>query len=223
MAPTLYYHPLASFCWKALIALYENGTAFNPLLVDLGDPAAREAFAAVWPVAKFPVLKDGGNVVAEATVIIDYLDAFHPGPVRFVPKDAGAAWRVRLWDRVFDHYVHEPMQKIVVDRLRPPDGNDPIGVAQARAQIREAYGLVAGELGSRPWFCGEAFTLADCAAAPALFYADLVEPLGREFAGLGAYLDRLMARPSFARVLQAAAPYFAMFPLENKPAVPRRG
>jgi glutathione S-transferase len=221
MALKLYFHPLASFCWKALIALYENDTPFEPVLVDLMDAESRAAFAAIWPLAKFPVLRDEerDSTVAEATVIIEYLDAVYPGPTRFIPKDRDRAWQARMWDRVFDHYVHEPMQKIVGDRLRPEGGGDPVGVEQAKAQIREAYALLDREIGSKTWAMGDAFSIADCAAAPALFYAKLVVPLGEKHGNLAAYHDRLIERPSFARVLKEAEPFFPMVPIENKPTI----
>ena len=225
MSLKLYFHPLASFCWKALIALYENDTPFEPVVVDLGNAELRSAFAAVWPMAKFPVLQDAaqGSTVAEASVVIEYLDAFFPGRTRFVPRDAERAWQARMWDRVFDHYVHEPMQKIVGDRLRPEGGGDPVGVEQAKAQIREAYALLDREIGSKTWAMGSEFSLVDCAAAPSLFYAEIVVPFGPELKSLPAYLDRLMARPSFARVLQEAEPYFPLFPMERKPTIARPG
>jgi len=223
MSLKLHFHPLASFCWKALIALYENGTPFEPVIVDLGNAESREAFAAVWPMAKFPVLQDEarGSTVAEATVVIEYLDAFYPGATRFVPEDAEHAWRARMWDRVFDHYIHESMQKIVGDRLRPEDGKDPFGVEQAKGQLREAYVLLDKEIGTKTWAIGDAFSIVDCAASPALFYANTVLPLSSKHRSLPAYLRRLMARPSFARVLQEAEPYFPMFPMEKKPTIAR--
>ncbi len=138
-----------------------------------------------------------------------------------MPEDADGAWQARMWDRVFDHYVHEPMQKIVGDRLRPEDGRDALGVEQAKDQIREAYALLDQEIGSRTWAMGDAFSIVDCAASPALFYADTVVPFGPELANLPAYLDRLMARPSFARVLKEAEPYFSFFPMEKKPKIAR--
>jgi len=222
MSLKLHFHPLASFCWKALIALYENNLPFEPVIVDLGDAASRDAFAAVWPLAKFPVLRDEarGCTVAEATVVIEYLDAHYPGGTRFIPSDADAAWRTRMWDRVFDHYIHEPMQKIVTDRLRPPGRNDPHGVEEAEALIRQTYALVDGKVGSKTWAMGDDFSLADCAAAPALFYANTILPFDESHANLPAYLTRLMKRPSFARVLKEAEPYFGMFPMQNKPSIP---
>ncbi len=213
----LYYHPLASFCWKALIALYENATPFEGAVVDLGDAASREAFARVWPLMKFPVIVDGarGVTVGEATTIIEYLDVFYPGAIRFVPADADAAWRVKMWDRVFDHHIHEPMQKIVVDRLRPEGGGDAIGVEQARGTMRGGYAFLESRISDGPWFMGEAFTLTDCAACPALFYANAVEPL-ETGSKLRAYLVRLMARPGFARVLAEGEPWFGNFPYPAK-------
>jgi glutathione S-transferase len=217
----LYCHPLASFCHKALIALYENDVPFEPIIVDLSDEMSRAAFQAVWPMAKMPVLRDEtrDRTVAEATIIIEYLDARYPGPTRFLPTDPDQAWQTRMWDRFYDHYVQEPMQKIVTDRLRPEGQNDSYGVEQAKGQLREAYALIEREMEAKTWMIGEAFTLADCAAAPALFYANTVVPFGEADGRLTAYLGRLLARPSFARVLEEAQPYFPLFPMERKPQI----
>jgi glutathione S-transferase len=218
MTLTLYCHPLASFCHKALIALYEAGLPFDPVTVDLADPASRAAFAEVWPLLKFPVLTDSerNTTVAESATVIEYLDAFHGAGL--VPRDPDRAWQARMWDRVFDQYVQVPMQKIVTDAIRPDGGHDPHGVAEARAALSESYRFLAARLDPAPWALGEAFTLADCSAAPALFYANTVAPFGPEDAALAAYLSRLMRRPSFARVLLEAEPYFPLFPLEPKPS-----
>jgi glutathione S-transferase len=223
MPLTLYFHPLASFCHKALIALYENDTPFEPILVDLADERSSAAFKSVWPMAKMPVLRDEtrNHTVAESTIVIEYLDACYPGRTRFFPADADLAWQTRMWDRVYDNYVQEPMQKIVTDRLRPDGQNDSFGVERAKTQLREVYALIERELEGKTWMMGNAFTLADCAAAPALFYADTVIPFGEEYQNLSAYLDRLMTRPSFARVLAEAEPYFRFFPLERKPRLSR--
>jgi glutathione S-transferase len=217
----LYFHPLASFCHKVLIALYENATRFEPVIVDLGNEASREAFRAVWPTMKMPVLRDEarGRTVAESTIVIEYLDAFYPAATRLIPRDAERAWQTRMWDRFYDHYVQEPMQKIVTDRLRPEGSRDAFGVEQARVQLLEAYDVIESELGGKVWQIGDKFTLADCAAAPALFYANTVLPLGEAHGNVAVYLDRLMARASFARVLREAEPYFGMFPLEQKPRI----
>jgi glutathione S-transferase len=225
MSLKLYFHPLASFCHKALIALYENDIRFEPIIVDLADAGSRAAFTAVWPMAKMPVLRDEARdrTVAESTIVVEYLDSFYPGARRLVPADPDRAWQARMWDRFHDHYVQEPMQKIVGDRLRPAGRNDPDGVEQAKAQLQKAYALLDTEMEAKAWATGDAFTLADCAAAPALFYADTVLALGDTYPNVSAYLGRLMARPSFARVLAEAQPYFALFPLERKPDIGRLG
>ena len=215
MALTLYYHPLSSFCWKALIALYEADLAFEPRMVNLGDPADRAAFQAVWPLAKFPVLRDEarGQTVPESTIIIDYLARTYPSAASLVPTDPDLAWQTRLRDRLIDSYIHLPFQQVVSERLRPDDKKDPFGVERARAQIRQGYDLLEPMTGDA-WAMGETFTLPDCAALPALFYADYAIPLA-EWPGLAAYLGRLKARPSVARVLAEAEPYFQYFPLKD--------
>jgi glutathione S-transferase len=223
MSLELYFHPLASFCHKVLIALYEGGIPFEPIVVDLGDEASSAAFKAVWPMARMPVLRDEtrDRTVAESTIIIEYLDAYYPGGTRFVPEAPDRAWQTRMWDRFHDHYLQEPMQKIVTDRLRPAGQNDGYGVERAKAQLHEAYAVLERQMEAKTWAMGDDFTLADCAAAPALFYANTVVPFGETQENLSAYLDRLMARPSFARVLQEAQPYFALFPMERKPRLDR--
>jgi glutathione S-transferase len=214
MSLTLYYHPLSSYCWKVLIALYEHETPFEPALLNPGDEASRAAHLALWPMGKMPVLRDEerGETVPESSAIIDYLDRYYPGASPFTPADPDQAWRTRLWDRFFDLHVHNPMQRIVGDRIRPSGQQDPYGLAEARAQLATALAYLEREAGSRTWFSGADFGLADCAAAPALYYADKVQPLGSEQSATRAYLDRLMARPSFARVLHEAEPYFHLFP-----------
>ena len=214
MSLTLHYHPLSSYSWKALIPLYENGVPFEPLIVDYADPASRDAHFELWPMGKIPVLQDAarGETVPEASVIIDYLDRYYPGPVRFTPADPDQAWRARLGDRFFDLHIQTHVQKIVGDRIRPAGQRDPYGVADARAQLTAALAYAENEAVKRTWFSGESFGLADFAAAPALYYADRVQPLGAGQGAVRAYLDRLTARPSFARVLKEAEPYFAMFP-----------
>lgn len=212
MTTELFFHPLSSFCWKALIALYENATPFEPRLVDFGNAESRDAFFAIWPLGKFPVLRDRGHVIPESTIIIEYLAQHHPGPVALVPADSDRAREARLRDRFYDGYVHRPMQQIVGDSLRPDGAHDPYGVAQARAQLRTSYKLVEADMAERTWALGDDFTLADCAAAPALYYADLVEPLGDAHPHTAAYLARLVARPSIARVIAEASPYFVYSP-----------
>ena len=221
MSFKLYFHPLASFCHKAIIAFYENSVPFEPVVVDLADETSTAAFRAVWPMAKMPVLSDDarGRTVAESTIIIEYLDALLSGTTRFLPAHPDDAWQTRMWDRFYDHYVQEPMQKIVTDRLRPAGKNDAYGVEQAKAQLQRAYAVIEPEMTAKTWMIGDAFTLADCAAAPALFYANTVAPFAETHNELAAYLGRLMARSSFARVLEEAQPYFDLFPMEKKPQI----
>jgi glutathione S-transferase len=213
MSLTLHFHPLASFCQKVLIALYENDTPFTPKLVDLADEAERAALLRLWPIGKFPVLRDDirDQTIPESSIIIEYLDRHHPGRTRFVADAADLAWRTRLRDRFYDLYVHEPVQKIVLDRLRPAGKNDPHGVEEAKARLRVSYGMIDREMTATTWAMGGVFSLADCAAAPSLFYANEVMPFDAH-KNVAAYLDRLRARPSYARVLKEAEPYFAMFP-----------
>lgn len=214
MSLQLLFHPLSSYCWKALVGLYETGAAFEPRIIDLGDAASRAELLSAWPMGKFPVLRDlaRGQVVPESSIIIEYLDQHYPGPAPLIPADLDLARRTRLKDRFFDAYVHNELQRIVANKLRPDDAKDPMGVEQARATIRAAYDVAERDLDGEGWAVGEAFTLADCAAAPAFYYANLVEPLGPDRPRLAAYLERLKARTSFARVLEEAQPYLHMFP-----------
>jgi len=210
----LHYHPLASFCWKVLIALYEHRIPFTPTIVDLGDPDARAEFAALWPMAKMPVLEDRGRgrVIPETSIIIDYLESHHAATPALIPADRERRREVLLWDRIFDNYVQAPMQKIVIDRIRPEGERDAYGVAEARALLATALAMVDGHAADKHWATGEDFTIADCAAAPALFYADKVMPFAAAHPHAFALLERLKSRPSFARVLDEAAPYFQYFP-----------
>lgn len=210
----LYFHPLSSFCQKAVIALYENDTPFVPHIVDLADEAAAAALKQLWPIGKFPVLRDEARrqTVPESNIIIEYLTQYYPGRTALVPADPDLAWRTRLRDRFYDLYVNEPMQKIVGDRLRPADQKDPFGVEHARARLRTSLGMIEEEMAASTWAMGEAFTMADCAAAPALLYANLVMPFGNTHPIAMAYFDRLAQRPSYARALAEAKPYFHLFP-----------
>jgi glutathione S-transferase len=217
MSLTLHYHPLSSFCWKALIALYESGVLFTPKLVDLGNPTERAALLKLWPIGKFPVLQDDarGEIVPESSIIIEYLDRHYPGRGRLVPDDADRALQTRLRDRFYDLYVHLPMQKIMGDRLRADGKKDSFGVEEARAQLRTSYAMIEQQMAAGPRAMGDDFSLADCAAAPALFYGSMVVPFGETEKNLGAYFARLKARPSFARVIREAEPYFNMVPKER--------
>ena len=222
MTLTLYIHPLASFCHKVLIALYENGTAFETKIVDFADPGSAAALFEQWPVGKIPVLHDSARnqTVPETSIIIDYLQRHYAGPVRLLPADSDALLQVRLWDRFFDLYVSVPMQKIVTDRIRPAGAGDAHGVAEARATLDLAYGMIERQLAGRTWATGDSFTMADCSALPALFFAAIVQPFAGEQTALAAYLERLLARPSVARVIAEAQPFFGMFPYHE--AMPAR-
>jgi glutathione S-transferase len=218
MTLKLYFHPLASYCHKALIALYENDTPFEKLVVDLGNEQSRAEFAALWPLAKFPVLRDEARnqTVPESSIIIEYLAQYYPGKAALVGANADQARDIRLRDRFFDLHVHEHMQKIVGDKLRPPGCNDPHGVEYAKRQLQTAYGMLEQDMKTRTWAMGEELTMADCAAAPALFYANFVEPFGDAHPNLAAYSKRLQQRPSYARVLEEAQPYFKYFPYYDR-------
>ena len=214
MSLKLYCHPFASFCQKVLVALYENETPFEPKIVDLADESSSADFKKIWPIGKFPVLRDEtkDRTIPESSIIIEYLALHYPGKAQLVPSDADLAWRTRLRDRFYDLYVNVPMQKIVTDRLRPAGNNDPHGVAEARALLQIAYGMIDQEIEASTWAMGDAFTMADCAAAPALFYANEVKPLEGRLKNAAGYLNRLMDRPSFARVVEEARPYRVLFP-----------
>jgi len=211
VAPTLYAHPFSSYCQKALIALYENETPFTFRM--LGDAEAMAELAALWPMKRFPVLVDGDRTVMEATIIIEHLALHHPGPVRLIPADAEAALQVRAMDRFFDNYIMTPQQKVVFDAIRKPENRDRQGVEEARAMLDTAYRWLDGGMAGREWAAGDGFSLADCAAAPALFYADWTHPIGEAFTNVRAYRRRLLARPSFARAVDEARPYRRFFPL----------
>ncbi len=216
MSLTLYMHPLASYCHKVLVALYENGTPFRPHLVDLANAEARDAFYKRWPIGRFPLLHDDARdqQIPESSIIIEYLAQHYPGPVVLIPADADAAREVRLQDRFIDIYVHDQVQKIITDRLRPSDQHDRYGVAQARDRLHVSLGILEKRMGHHAWAAGDSFSMADCAAAPALFYGNLLIPLEEEYPHTAAYLLRLMQRPSFDRVLREAEPYMHMVPKE---------
>ncbi len=208
----LYAHPFSSYCQKVLIALYENATRFDVRMLAVGDERADAEHAALWPLRRMPVLVDDGRTVVEATIIIEHLDLEHPGSVRFLPDDRRAALDVRMMDRFFDNYVMTPMQKIVSDAIRAAERRDPDGVADARRTLDAAYRWLERRMAGRQWAAGEGFTLADCAAAPALFYADWVHAIDDALSNVRSYRRRLLARPSFARAVDEARPYRPSFP-----------
>jgi len=206
----LYAHPFSSYSQKVLIALYENATPFD--YRSLTDSTAQDELVALSPLRRFPVLVDGGRTILESSAIIEYLQVHHAGPLRLLPEgDAGI--EVRMLDRVFDNYVMTPMQKIVLDRLRPEADRDAYGVCEARSVLDRIYAWLDGRLAGRAWAAGADFTLADCAAAPSLFYADWAHEIPPERSRLRAYRSRLLARPSIARAVDEARPFRSYFPL----------
>jgi glutathione S-transferase len=208
----LYLHPLSSYCHKALIALYENGIDFEPEIIDGSNHAA---FKALWPLAKFPVLLDQSRnqLVRESSIIIEYLAVHYPGPVQLIPQDADRACEVRFWDRFCDNYLHTPAQKFSDDRLRPVDQRDPLGLERAIAAYRTGLDFLETHLRGKVWITGDEFSMADCAAGPALFYGErFYGPFRASHPNAMGYLARLMARPSYARALREAQPYMHLLP-----------
>jgi glutathione S-transferase len=213
MAVSLFAHPLSSYCQKVLTALYEHGTPFTYRQLSFEDSQTGAEFASLWPIQRMPLLRDGDTSVMESTIIIEYLDLHHGGKTRLVPREPAAALEARFLDRVFDCYVMTPMQKIVFNAIRSADKRDPQGVDDARALMEKSYAWLEEKLKGRAWAAGAEFTLADCAAAPALFYADWVQEIGDRYPTLKAYRRKLLARPSFARAVDEGRPFRHLFPL----------
>lgn len=211
MTLALYAHPFSSYCQKVLVALYENGLAFEYRHVE--TPGIGDALKALWPLGRFPVLVDAGTAISESTIIIEYLELHHPGPVRLIPGDPAAALEVRFLDRFFDNYVMSAMQVPVAEALRGADGRKGTALAEAAVALETAYAWLEVRLAGREWAAGNGFTIADCAAAPSLFCADWVHPIDASYPILRDYRRRLLARPSFARAVDEARPYRHYFPL----------
>jgi glutathione S-transferase len=205
MTYRLFGHPLSSYYQKALIAFYESEMPFTFCMLDQDKEAILSEFYALWPLGKFPILVDGYRVILEASTVIEY------AAPQLIPTDI--ALEVRMMDRIFDNYVMTPMQKFSADAMRPDDGKDPMGVADARAMLDKSYAWLDARLADRQWAAGDNFTLADCAAAPALFYADWMHPIAAELANLKAYLKRLQEHPSVARAAKDAEPYLHLVPV----------
>ncbi len=213
MALELYAHPFSSYCQKVLIALYENATDFDYRPLTQEQPQNMARLAERWPLRRFPLLVDNGETVVESSIIIEHLQNRHPGPVQLIPADPAQALEVRFMDRFFDLYVSTPQQKCVFDVLRPAEQRDARGVEDARQMLHTAYAWLEVRLAGRTWAAGDAFSLADCAAAPFLFYADWTEPIAETFSQVRGYRQRLLLRPSFARAVDEARPYRSFFPL----------
>lgn len=211
----LHFHPLSSYCQKVLVAIDELGVMVDERFLNLGDPGERAAYFALWPIGKMPLLVDGDRHVPETSVIIEYLQQRRAASGRpaLIPADVDAALEVRLWDRISDQYVMTPMQALTADLLRSAGERDSASVAKAKETLATAYGVFDRHLADgRLWLAGEAFSMADCAAMPALFYAIAYVPLGAEHARLADYFERLIARPSVARVVDRARPFYRYFP-----------
>jgi glutathione S-transferase len=212
MKPSLFAHPFSSYSQKVLIALYENATDFTYRQFGPEDPTAMTELAALWPLKKFPVLLDEGQTYVESSVIIEHLAIRYPGAVQLIPKNPQGALEVRTMDRFFDNYVMTPMQRIVADFMRASSDRDPLGVKHARSLLDSAYGWLNGVMTTRTWASGADFSLADCAAAPSLFYSDWIHEIRDEFPQVRAFRARLLARPSVARTVDEARPYRQFFP-----------
>jgi len=207
----LYAHPFSSYCQKAIVAFYETATPFE--LRHLEAPGVGEELAALWPLKRFPVLKDGDTTIVEATAIIEYLAATRPEAAWLVPADPVAAVEARMMDRIFDNYVNGPQQAFIYDALRPEDRRHPASVADAAAVLDRIYPWLDERMRGREWATDHGFTLADCGAGPALFYADWTYPIPEQFEALRAYRARLLARPAMARAVDEARQYRSYFPL----------
>ncbi|TYB86776.1 glutathione S-transferase family protein [Oceaniovalibus sp. ACAM 378] len=208
----LYAHPFSSYSQKVLTALYEYHLDFDFRMLSPDQPANMAALAAVWPFRKFPVLIDNGTPLREATIIVEHLTLHHAAGAPLIPADATAALDVRFMDRFFDIYIATPQQRIIYNALRPEGQRDPLGDDEARAGLDTAYAWLDGRMAGLEWACGD-FSLADCSAAPQLFYADWTHPIGDRFPNVTAYRQRLLARPSFARCVEEARPHRPLFPL----------
>jgi len=215
MSLHLYYHPFSSYSQKALVALYEHELPFEREVLAGPDSPATQALARMWPMKRFPVLVDGDRTILEASCVVEYLDGLVPAGRRLIPEDRALALEVRMWDRVFDNYLSTPQQKVVFDALRPEGSRDPYGVDEARRMLDTSYAWIEARMGGegREWVVGDRFTLADCAAAPFLFYAHWTHPIADAYPHVLAYRRRLLARPSFARCVDEARPFRSYFPL----------
>lgn len=208
----LYLHPIASHCWKVMIALHEAGLAYEPITVDLMDSAKRAEYLKLSPFGKIPTLVDGDTIVNETSIQIEHLVLNYPQAAGLLPKDPKEALRVRALDRFYDLYLNMPLGKIAVDRFTPEDKRNPAAIEQIMNDLRTAVGIVEKDMASRTWAAGESFTMADCAAAPALFYVDRLVPYASGYPNTARYRDRLLARPSVVRCIEGAQPLLHMVP-----------
>lgn len=213
----LYYHPISSYSQKTLMAFHEKGLAFEPSIVNLMDPAAKAEYKAIYPIGKVPLLMDQKEerVIPESSIIIEYIDRHYPGGTKLIPDDPDLARQVRFRDRFLDFYVNDTMSKIFFDGMYPEDKRDPHGVAIAKETLLTAFGILDKEMAGKTWAMGDTFSMADCAAAPALNYCRMTQPFD-SFPNVSAYLSRLTERPSFQKVMAEAKPYLAAFASKSK-------
>ncbi|WP_072374926.1 glutathione S-transferase family protein [Hyphomicrobium sp. NDB2Meth4] len=212
----VYGHPLASFYWKVLIALYERSVPFDFLMVDGEHSKNAEAIARLAPTGQFPVLVDGDRVVVESAAIIEYLDLNHGTAAPMVPADRNAAIEARQMDGIFDDYVSAPLTRMVLNAIRQPDKRDPHADPEAQALLDKSYSWLDRWMTGRTWAANDTFGIAECAAGPALFYAHWGYPIPEEYAALRAYRARLLARPSIVRAIEEARPWLQYFPLKDR-------
>jgi glutathione S-transferase len=212
---TLHAHPLSSYCWKVLLALYETETPFEQVSIA-GSPKSDATLCSHWPIGKMPLLVDAARnqAVPESSIIIEYLQQYYPNKTTLIPSAPAAMLDTRLWDRFFDLHVHACVQKLVGDRLRPQQQRDATGVAESTTAFDTAYAMLEQRMATRQFVAGE-FSMADCAAMPALFYAEAVHPFSPSHPALAAYFERLVARQSSRQIIRAAQPYFQYFPFHS--------
>lgn len=213
MTLTLHSHPLSTFCQKAKIGLFALEVPFTENVIDLGHPEQRAALLAIWKIGKFPVLEDKatGRTVPETSILLEHAQHAYAKGKRLIPETFEEALATRAWDRFFDWYVNVPLGKIVMDTLRPEGQRDPLGVQQARELLATAYDLADAQVKGNRFVIGDTFTLADCAAAPTLFFARRVQSM-EAHPHLTAYFARVSQHPAVARSFAEAAPYLALFP-----------
>ena len=213
MTLQLFAHPFSSYCWKVLIALWENEIPFTYRPLGPEHPENGAEWAQRWPMRKMPVLVDGDRTIVETSAIIEHLQLEHGGPTKLIPQPGPAAVEVRMLDRIFDNYVMTPMNKLVADAMRAPEARDAQGCTDARQTLDTIYAWLDETMKDRDWSAGGGFSLADCAAAPALFYADWAHEIPAELPALRSYRARLLSRPTVVRAVEEARPYRGFFPL----------
>lgn len=204
----LYYHPISTYSQKVLIALYEKGLEFEAETVQLMDPEDRASYLEVYPMGKIPCLIDDGNMIPESSIIIEYIDDM--ADPKLIKGDAAQTRKIRFKDRMFDLYLNNNVATLLFQSLKTQADQDQELIEKARFQINTMYMFMEHEFGNQDYANGNEFLMGDCAAAPALNYAQKTAPFD-EHKNICAYWDRLTARPSVQRMQQEAAPAIAAF------------